>query len=648
MAKNSKSLRTFQWQLSQTYIFGMLILAITSSIVTSWQAGNRIKEYMKEEVVELTAALVDGSIIALLLDSPENARIAVEATFKFPNVSYVAVLDRHKDYLIAVGEKTFLSELPQHDEDKMTIHENDDSINFFMPVLVDEANDSVSGIEPGNSILSLLGFVYISMSKKEYKHMRSLIFADNLLVCIGIASFLLIFLLFISKRMTQPLSVLASMMLQKKPGEGGFKVAENMPREVQDISSAFFSMLEKIEARDKTLRDQKQNLAGIVEERTKELIGARDNALAASKAKTSFIANVSHELRTPLQAIIGYGDLMFEAINDNAMREKLRRIMLSAQHLLALIDNILDLSKIESGKTEVRYEIFHITDLIDTVESTVEPLLREDNKLIIENNCHGRYMKSDPIKLTQILLNLLSNANKFMYQGLITFSIKEVDAGASVLFTIKDTGQGIPEDEKEAIFENFYRIKIENSHEQPGTGIGLSLSKQLCEILDGSITVTSEQDKGSKFIVTLPGLINAYAAPPLKKELDSIDEQVPSLNILLAEDNIIVQDILSELLKSMGHTCTVVDNGRAALDCLLSKNSAVDIAILDYRMPEMTGLDVIEHYQKGCDASIPVIILTADVTEATKKEFANYDVTLMTKPVTLDQLLRTIASLRGK
>jgi len=240
------------------------------------------------------------------------------------------------------------------------------------------------------------------------------------------------------------------------------------------------------------------------------LVAARDEALAASRAKSAFLANISHELRTPLNAIIGYAEIIREelvASEQVGLTLDLDRLLIASRHLLNLIEDVLDLARIEVGRLRVRPEPLDLPTLLTELAATMGPTAAAaGNTLRVELALAEPRVCTDPLRLQQVLLNILGNANKFTRDGTITLSARDApaDARPAVLIAVTDTGIGIPPDKLEAVFEAFTQVDDAATRRFGGTGLGLTISRRLCELLGGTISVTSELERGSTFTVRLP------------------------------------------------------------------------------------------------------------------------------------------------
>lgn len=242
--------------------------------------------------------------------------------------------------------------------------------------------------------------------------------------------------------------------------------------------------------------------------RTDELAQARDDALASNKAKDYFLASMSHELRTPLNIIVGYSELLEEDAIDEGNKKlatDLNKILSAAHHQLVLVDSILDISKIEEGQLEIHPIDFDVEKLLVEIDAAVKPLMAKNNNTFNINCMHGiGMMYSDNMRIRQILLNLLSNAAKFTEQGMISLNIFKTINDDKITFEVQDSGIGISNDYMKDIFKKFTQADSTTTRKYGGSGLGLSISKQLINMLKGDITVNSIEGKGSCFTINLP------------------------------------------------------------------------------------------------------------------------------------------------
>jgi signal transduction histidine kinase len=312
------------------------------------------------------------------------------------------------------------------------------------------------------------------------------------------------------------------------------RVPKGAEDEIGALVDRFNEMLDQVEERDEALRAARDQLEDRVLERTsqlqneiaerkaieKDLVAAKEAAEEASRAKSMFLANMSHELRTPLNAIIGYSELLEEEAQANGQQDSipdLRRIHGSGKHLLGLISDVLDLSKIEAGHLNVNIEEVSVGCILDDVTSTAE-ILAGKNHNQFEVICEDRdaLLRVDPLRFRQSLLNLLANAAKFTEHGEVSLRVAREDSGGRPEFawTVADTGIGIAPHQVEKLFQSFSQVDNSNSRRYGGTGLGLAISQKLCQKMGGQITVQSEPGKGSRFTIHVPALPGHVPAPP--------------------------------------------------------------------------------------------------------------------------------------
>jgi signal transduction histidine kinase/DNA-binding response OmpR family regulator len=340
------------------------------------------------------------------------------------------------------------------------------------------------------------------------------------------------------------------------------------------------------------------------------LTAARDQAEAMSRTKSSFLANMSHELRTPLNAIIGYSEILQEDAADKEDKEPiddLQKIESAGRHLLGLINNILDLSKIEAGKMDIFIEEVHVQALVKEVLSIVKPLA-DKNENSIEVICPADIgsFRSDQTKIKQCLLNLLSNANKFTSKGTLTLMVaREDDSRAS--FRVSDTGIGMTEEQLGQLFEAFSQTYASTTRRFGGTGLGLAITKHFCTMLGGNVTVESTPGTGSTFTITLPdyGVVPATAESPAP----GVETADGRATVLVVDDDPTVRNLLAKTLGKEGYRVISARNGIEAL--VLAREHRPQAITLDVLMPQMDGWAALKELKADAQLrDIPVIIVT--------------------------------------
>jgi CheY-like chemotaxis protein/nitrogen-specific signal transduction histidine kinase len=375
---------------------------------------------------------------------------------------------------------------------------------------------------------------------------------------------------------------------------------------------------------------------------------ARAKAEKANQAKSRFLAMMSHELRTPMNAILGSAQILDAMTLDNEVREHVDTLSTGGETLMAILNDVLDLSKIESGKLEVECTDFDFVKLLNQAKSLWAP--RASDKALGLNfhidNTAPEWIHSDTTRIRQILFNLLSNAIKFTESGAIDVYVKRTginDGKARLRIAVKDTGIGISPDQREHLFNPFEQADGSITRRFGGTGLGLSISRQLATLLGGKLTVESTPGEGSTFIFDFEA--TPCAVPKAKQEprADKGAKQRP-LCVLVAEDNDMNLKVLRALLKPFPYDLVHAENGAVAVN--LAQARAFDLVLMDIQMPQLDGIGATREIraQEGPNQNIPIIAMTANAMAGDKENYMQAGMTgYVPKPIDARQLYTTIA-----
>ena len=407
-----------------------------------------------------------------------------------------------------------------------------------------------------------------------------------------------------------------------------------------------------------------------MEESNKKLKKAKDittealqTAENANKAKTDFLSNMSHDIRTPMNAIIGMTSLIrHDAGNKAKVIEYADKIDISSQHLLGIINDILDMSKIEAGKTVFKYTDFSMPDLIEELNTIFQPQIAERNQtlMVIKENIRHEWVNGDQVHLMQIFSNLLSNAVKYTQEGgKIQFLVEECETKSSVYakyrFLVSDNGMGMSADFKETIFDPFTRAEGSVTNKIQGTGLGMAITRNLVEAMGGTIDVESELGQGSCFEVLIDLRIaedRSVSSTVQEEKNEQNDNIFQGMRFLCAEDNELNAEILTELLKIEGAECTICENGEEILKTFeKSAPGDYDMILMDVQMPVMNGYEATKAIRRSSHElakKIPIIAMTANAfSEDIQHSLAAGMNAHISKPVDIKTLEKTVRSIKS-